>query len=295
MLQTRTNTSDMRGNSKTFFFASCLLPENIRDEIRILYRFCRYVDDTVDLSNDYVQAKQELFELRNDIEQGNSQNSIVFDILKLIDAGSLRKSHILLLLNGMEKDLKEVRVESYEELISYAYQVASSVGLMFCDLIEVDDEELRSYACDLGLAMQITNITRDLVEDYENGRIYFPNELVSHRSIEAALEKGDEKCRDEVFDCIRILLAEAARHYRRSELGIGGLPLKVRWAVKTAAVSYEAIGQLILEKPESYWQKRARTSLFRKLLLSLSSFVDVYIKDSIPIFSPKRKLEEKTS
>jgi phytoene desaturase len=255
----------MADHAKTFTWAARFLGDDVRSELAELYAFCRFVDDVVDRVQPRAQARALLARVRVDLERGESDLPAVARFLDLARRHGLSMDTPLELIDGMEQDLGRVRMGTVDELVRYCYRVASTVGLMMCELLGVEHmDEARPFAIDLGIAMQLTNICRDVVEDFGEGRIYLPAELVDARWVDRAVQ-GDRDARDRTRDAVVELLSLAERYYRSADQGMAYLPGAARAAILVASRNYEAIGERILQKGPQAWSERAATSRWEKV------------------------------
>ncbi|HSJ88385.1 MAG TPA: phytoene/squalene synthase family protein, partial [Anaerolineales bacterium] len=173
------------GHSKSFHFASGLLPEEKRASVRALYAFCRTVDDIVDESADG-QREAQLDYWRTMVKTASFADD---DLIAAAWSDTLSRYHIprhyaLQLIDGVARDLSQSRYQTFEELATYCYGVASTVGLMSMYIVGFHTNEAVPYAIKLGVALQMTNILRDVGEDYRNGRLYLPREELVYYGIQ---------------------------------------------------------------------------------------------------------------
>src|SRR5690242_1530935 len=171
-------------HSKSFYFASGLLPEEKRSAVRALYAFCRTVDDIVDETTGSERDCQ-LDYWRRMVDSASFSDN---DLVAAAWADTLIRYHIprhyaLQLIDGVARDLSQARYHTFEELATYCYGVASTVGLMSMYIVGFDNNTAVPYAIKLGVALQMTNILRDVGEDYRNGRIYLPREELAFYGI----------------------------------------------------------------------------------------------------------------
>ena len=175
----------LKNNGKSFFWASKFLPSLYVDRAAELYRFCRILDDIADsgeetsldnLQNFYTQFK------KNDIASFNKLNNHSLNCPEYLNLNS--KKAVLNLLDGLIFDQKTVLIKEETDLICYSYQVAGTVGVMMCDALQCHNEKAKLFAIDLGIAMQLTNIARDVLEDAKMGRRYLPGSWVNQASPE---------------------------------------------------------------------------------------------------------------
>jgi phytoene synthase len=270
----------MKNRARTFSWSALFLPEAIKSDLNEMYSFCRYVDDCADDCLDSCLGKsdalQALDQVTVDIVNGRSDIAVVDKFLRLAQRRTIPKSFALELVRGVKADLGEVKVSSEEELLRYSYQVAGTVGVMICHLLSVNDKNAIAAGIDLAIGMQLTNIARDVYEDYNQGRIYIPASLISEEKIAAALAH-DLSAQKELIAALEHLLAIASVYYRSADDGICYLPPSARLGILVASRTYEKIGQLILSNPTRYFQYRVSTSKLDKLtclwdsLLSLTN------------------------
>lgn len=252
----------MAHHAKTFFWASRLLPGDVRDDIEVLYAFCRYVDDVADETDD---GARHLERILRDFEAGSSATTHIAAFLELAQRRQIDLECPRELIRGAQTDLTQVRIADERALLRYSYRVASTVGLMFCAVAGVTDREPLAYAIDLGIAMQLTNIARDVCEDYAIDRVYLPATWIDPQRIARAVRDADPGARVAVLAQVTRLIQLAAQYYRSADRGIPFLPPLARWAVLTASRAYEGIGDRIVANPDRYWQGRVYTRKRYKL------------------------------
>ena len=264
--------------AKTFTWAACLLPSKVKEEVETLYAFCRYVDNLADGQTENETSRAQLQRIRHDLKSGHSDIPTILNFLRLARFRRIPLDYAIELVDGVTSDLGKVRIPTMQELLRYCYRVASTVGVMICEVLRVKTSEARLYAIDLGIAMQLTNIARDLLEDFENDRIYLPAELVSETVIEAALSKKNSSAARRVYSGIESLLDHADDYYRSADKGIRFLPIWARWSILAASRNYEAIGLLIRLMGPGYWFGRTSTSARQKFSNTLASGLALALK-----------------
>jgi phytoene synthase len=173
-------------------------------------------------------------------------------------------------LDGFVMDVEGREYRTLDDTVEYCYHVAGVVGVMMAYVMGVRDEPTLDRATDLGLAFQLTNICRDVVEDAEVGRVYLPLDWLTEAGVAADRVAAPDR-RDGVFEVVRRVLFEADRYYRSAWLGISQLPPRSAWAVAAANAVYSDIGRLILERGPHAWDRRASTSKARKISLVLGA------------------------
>ncbi|MEM6797491.1 MAG: squalene/phytoene synthase family protein, partial [Acidobacteriota bacterium] len=195
----------MQRRAKTFSFATALLPATVRAEVATLYRFCRVVDDLADEVADPEEGRRWLDRVYRDLESGHSDLEPVADFLNLARRRDIPREFARELVRGLRTDLGLVRFESEDDLIRYCYQVASTVGVMMCRVLRTEASDAVLYAVDLGIAMQLTNIARDVSEDLEADRIYLPRAWVDSATVERGVG-GDRAAGERVYAAVERVL-----------------------------------------------------------------------------------------
>jgi phytoene synthase len=173
-------------------------------------------------------------------------------------------------LDGFVMDVEGREYRSLDDTVEYCYHVAGVVGVMMAYVMGVRDEPTLDRATDLGLAFQLTNICRDVVEDAGVGRVYLPLDWLTDAGVPANQVAAPEH-RAAVFEVVRRILFEADRYYQSAWLGISQLPPRSAWAVAAANAVYSDIGRLILERGPRAWDTRTSTSKARKISLVLGA------------------------
>jgi phytoene synthase len=233
----------IRGGSKSFYAASLLMPSQYRDRAYALYGFCRFADDEVDDGDDALAACNRLSErlkLIYDGEPGDSPVDRAFaDLVRECD---IPKALPAALIEGFAWDAAERRYETLSDVRAYGARVASSVGAMMALVMGVRSREALARACDLGVAMQLTNIARDVGEDARNGRLYLPRAWFAEARIDPDAWLRRPEFNVQIGEYVRRLLAEADRLYARARPGIAYLPKRCRPAIHAASRIYREIG-----------------------------------------------------
>ncbi|MFZ9596309.1 MAG: phytoene/squalene synthase family protein, partial [Bdellovibrionia bacterium] len=183
------------------------------------------------------------------------------------------------LIEGMAMDVRGTHYENSKQLLLYAYRVAGVVGLIMAHIMGVSSEHALQHASDLGKAMQLTNIARDVFEDAALGRLYLPADLLRQAGVSdpmsASFRVDDPQHRRAVFQAVRELLAKAEQLYESAEQGIAFLPLRAAFAIQAAREIYSAIGHQILERGERALESRSVVSFERKIALTLKALLKV--------------------
>ena len=211
--------------AKSFNWAGFFLPKETYKKCSALYDFCRVADNIAD-DDDLLENKEKKFEqFINDFKKKNFDEPIVEEMWKLIDEFNISLYIIYDLFDGIKSDIKkQVKLNSKKDLLIYSYRVAGTVGLMMAKILNVTDQNSMKAAIDLGIAMQLTNISRDVVRDSRINRFYIKNN----------------------FETIRDTLILADLFYRSSFIAIKEIPFKFRFAILVARRVYKKIGDKIL-------------------------------------------------
>lgn len=271
-------THYFRQHSKTFSFAARFFNADQQWAVRRVYAFCRFTDDLVD-SNPGVDGAQALFLLnqwekivRNVFDGAVSGIDWLDDLLHVSKERGVSLEWISDLIAGVRYDTGTVRVQNYEELDRYCYQVASTVGLWVSTLCSPDTVHLREDAVRLGTAMQLTNIIRDVGEDLRRDRIYIPLEVLeSHGLSEALLFQMLEQDQpdDRYVGMLDEIISRANRFYDDSWNGISQLPFRMSVAIAIAATTYRGIHASVRRNKFDTLHKRAYTTLLGKITIGL--------------------------
>lgn len=258
----------IRTGSLSFHAASKLLPRDVRDRALVLYAFCRLADDAVDLTEAKAAA---VLTLRDRLDLAYAgrpvDNPADRAFTALVAEVEMPRALPDALLEGLAWDAQGRRYDTLRDLQDYCARVAASVGVMMCVLMGVRDRDVLARACDLGVAMQLTNIARDVGEDAAAGRLYLPRDWLAETGVDADAFLSSPAPTPEIRACVKRLLAEARRLYLRSEAGVAGLPVSCRVGIFSARQIYAAIGAEIRRADHDSVTRRARTSAAQKLAL----------------------------
>ncbi|WP_342077391.1 15-cis-phytoene synthase [Yoonia sp. SS1-5] len=256
----------IRHGSLSFHAASRLLPGAVRDPALALYAFCRLADDEVDEGEYQAGAVLRLHERLDQAYAGKPRNAPEDRAFAaIVEDFEMPRALPEALLEGLAWDAAEHRYDTLSGVRDYAARVASAVGAMMCVLMRVRDPDALARACDLGVAMQLTNIARDVGEDARMGRIYLPLDWLDEAGIDPLNFIREPLPTDEIRRMVKRLLAEADRLYRRSEAGINVLPLKARTGIWAARLIYAGIGKQLRRQGYDSISMRAHTSTPQKL------------------------------
>jgi phytoene synthase len=245
----------IRKNSKSFSLASRFLPSAQRAATVAIYAWCRRVDDAID-DVPKARAAEALVELEAEldaIEAGNPGGDPILGAFFVVMRGyRIPFVYPRELLRGMQMDVEHRPFDTLDLTLHYSYRVASTVGLMLCHVFGVTDNVARHHAAHLGMAMQLSNICRDVAEDEARNRVYLPREL--------AKNLGERHG-------VLAMLGVADDYYRSADRGLLYLPWRVSLAVRTARLVYAEIGEVLRRRGGDTRQGRAVVSTTRKLWL----------------------------
>ncbi len=269
-----------KNHAKSFYFAAKFLPEHKQKPIYALYALCRHIDDEVDEAE--VSSEQEAIaavenwkqklnlvfqtgEINIQNSKKKDQNLVLLAWVNLLKTYQIKQEFALDLMKGVLSDTHINRYETFDELYVYCYRVASTVGLMSSEIFGYTDENTLKYAESLGIAMQLTNILRDVKEDAAMNRIYLPQEDV--RKFGVTEEQIFAGKYDANFVELMVFEIERARfYYAEAEKGIPLLEKDTRFTVLLAARLYAKILDEIEKQKYNVFNKRAHTSRRQKIL-----------------------------
>lgn len=256
----------IRTGSLSFHTASKLLPASVRDPALALYAFCRLADDEVDEGDHKARAVLSLRDRLDEVYAGTPRNAPEDRAFAaIVDEFEMPRALPEALLEGLAWDASERQYQTLSGVIDYSARVASAVGAMMCVLMRVRDADALARACDLGVAMQLTNISRDVGEDARAGRLYLPLDWIEEAGLTPAQFMAQAAATGDTQRMVQRLLAEARRLYIRSEAGISALPLEARTGIFAARYVYAGIGSEVKRNGFDSVTMRAHTSKWQKL------------------------------
>ena len=227
------NYNLIKKHAKSFYWASIFLPKQTFKKCSYLYNFCRTLDDIVDDKNDIETRKINFLNFKKKFENKNFKDPIIKEMWSIIYSEKISTKIVYDLFDGVETDLvNKLIIKSKKDLLVYSYRVAGTVGLMMSKILKVENKEALKGAIDLGIAMQLTNIARDVFEDNARNRKYICTK----------------------FSSIKDTIKEADIFYKKSFSSISVIPFRTRFAVIVARRIYKKIGDYILKHKdiESY-------------------------------------------
>ena len=221
------STNLLEKHAKSFYWASFFLSKETFKKCSTLYNFCRTLDDIVDDEKELEAKSENFLKFKQKFINRDFKNSIIKEMWSIINTENISTKIILDLFDGVETDLKEkIEINKKKDLLIYSYRVAGTVGLMMSKILKVKNKEALKGAIDLGIAMQFTNIARDVCEDKEHNRQYI---------------KSD-------FSSIQELISESQIFYEKSFKSLSSIPLRSRFSIIVARRVYRKIGDYILKQ-----------------------------------------------
>ena len=252
-----TNQDYLSIYAKSFNWAGFFLPKQTYKKCSALYSFCRVLDNIADNNNTVKFKENEFKKFENDFNSKNFDNSIIKNMWELINEFNISLKIIHDLFEGIKSDIKEkIKFNSKKELLVYSYRVAGTVGLLMAKILKVSKKSSLKSAIDLGIAMQLTNISRDVIEDLNNKRSYI----------------------NENFEEIKSTIILSEKFYENSFHSINEIPISFRFSILVARRVYRKIGYKILKKKnfEDYRKSgKIYVSNFEKIIETLLSIFDL--------------------
>jgi len=255
---------------RSFHWARRLLGARHAARATRLYAFCRHLDDLVDEAASPEEARAALAAADCAIEAGRSDDLALQDGLALMRECAIDPGIVRELIAGMASDAETVRVADEAELLRYCYRAAGTVGLMMCRVLDAREPAAAAHAVDLGIAMQLTNLCRDIADDARMGRRYLPASLVGDVA-PAALIDPSPALQPALRAAVARLLALAESYYASGEAGLPFLPVRARTGILVAGRVYRAIGHRLAAREHAYWEGRAFVPDWRKATITLAA------------------------
>ena len=244
--------------AKSFNWAGFFLPKNILIKCSVLYDFCRTLDNIADRNNSLEKKKEEFIKFKEEFSSKSKNNIIISNMIDLIRNENINSSIVYDLVDGIESDIKaNVKIKSYKELLIYCYRVAGTVGLMMAKIMKVKNRDSLKSAINLGIAMQLTNISRDVIEDKNNDREYIESN----------------------FLILKNTIHKADNFYESSFYAIKDIPLICRFSIIVARRVYREIGRKILKISDFENYKcsgKVYLNNFEKLIQTFFSLGDIF-------------------
>ena len=241
--------------AKSFNWAGFFLPKKTYEKCSALYDFCREADNIADDENKIEIKKDNFIKFRNSFINKNYDDPVIKNMWNLINEFSISTKIVDDLFEGINSDIKEsVKLNSKKELLIYSYRVAGTVGLMMAKILNVQKEQSLKSAIDLGIAMQLTNISRDVIEDKKNNRFYI----------------------NESFEDIKTTIKLSEKFYENSFYSIKEIPLSFRFSILVARRVYRKIGYKILNKQNIENYKKSGKIYVSNIEKIIETFLSIF-------------------
>ena len=241
--------------AKSFNWAGFFLPKKTYQKCSALYDFCREADNIADDENKIEEKKENFIKFRNNFVNKNYDDPVIKNMWDLINEFSISTKIVDDLFEGINSDIKEnVKLNSKKELLIYSYRVAGTVGLMMAKILNVHKEQSLKSAIDLGIAMQLTNISRDVMEDKKSNRFYI----------------------NESFEDIKTTIKLSEKFYENSFYSIKEIPLSFRFSILVARRVYRKIGHKILNKQNIENYKKSGKIYVSNIEKIIETFLSIF-------------------
>jgi len=263
------NTQIIYENSKSFYWASKFLPKKNLKKVINIYAFCRLQDDLVD-EGIKIEDSSELEELEN-----------------IIKSYGVSKNIISNLMEGINSDKNFKRFKDNSELLRYCYKVAGVVGLMMIKALDIKQSEAKYFAIDLGMAMQLTNISRDIMQDYKKNRIYIPENTGINKDIISNMTSENEK---KIKKVVNQIILKSEIYYKSSLNGMRYIPIRSRLAILVSLRIYQGIGIKIIKTEKKFIHENLYVTNIEKTLIVAKALIEFLIFFIFPIYKKKHNI-----
>lgn len=264
----------MAQHGKSFYWASYFFNRTMMHQVSSLYTFCRYIDDLADECEPF-EAKEKLEILFKNIDNKNFQFSNIFAVDRI------RPEYAKELLDGALFDINGERIKTKNDLLVYCYKVAGVVGLMMTKVIGVNDINANSFAIDLGIGMQLTNICRDILEDAQNNRTYIPLEELENNNLTIQILSKKGQTPESLRVLVKQYLDLADQYYESAIAGMCYIPFRARFVIVLAARLYQSIGKKIRSNDYNVLSGRTFLNITEKIIVSFKvifEFLFIFMK-----------------
>ena len=282
----------LKKNGKSFYWAGQLLPKKYLIRCAELYSFCRLLDDIADskIKADNLSILKNILNLikKDDYHKLKNYKINIPDYLK---KSELAKAKIIDLIDGLIFDQKQVRIKNERELILYCYRVAGTVGVLMCIALDCKEKKSHDFAIDLGIAMQLTNILRDIKEDAELNRRYLPGNFVKNLTPKQIINISQNiKHKDHLIvqEAIKKILHLSNLYYKSGNAGLFFLKFQFKIVIAIASNIYRQIGVKLKNKSYNWYEGRIFTTIYEKFKITIKTILSISL--FFKINSPKHKL-----
>ncbi len=259
----------LKKHAKSFYFAGLLLDKKTLNDAAILYAFCRQLDDAADECNQ-AESLNNFSYLINDYKKPSSTDPINKAFKEIQNKYNLKQKFIDDLIEGLSSDINFKQPQNLQELLIYSYQVAGTVGALMARILGATHENAWRFAIDLGIGMQLTNISRDVREDSMNNRIYIPKDMLPNNF--TLKDMKDHSNEGLIFNSINRLLNIAEQYYESGIDGIYFIPNKNKFSILMAAILYNSIGKKIIKNKHLFLKKRIYLNVLEKTVILIQNY-----------------------
>lgn len=267
-------------HGKTYYLATLLLPKKKRPYVHALYGFARYADEIVDDLASTLSAQEKADALRNwssgvlaDLKAGTSTDDIGRALVDTARTFDIPHQHFVDFLHSMEMDLTITEYQTYDDLLEYVYGSAAVIGLEMVPVLGYSDQRAFESAQKLGIAFQLANFIRDVAEDLDRGRVYLPLQELAQFGVDRAMLER-RKLTPEIIDALKFQIERVRQLQRESDVGIAFLDKESRPCIRAASELYCGIVDEVEAIGYDIFNKRAKTSTFRRARVAGAAFLD---------------------
>lgn len=267
-------------HGKTYYLATLLLPKKKRPYVHALYGFARYADEIVDDLASTLSAQEKADALRNwssgvlaDLKAGTSTDDIGRALVDTVRTFDIPHQHFVDFLHSMEMDLTITEYQTYDDLLEYVYGSAAVIGLEMVPVLGYSDQRAFESAQKLGIAFQLANFIRDVAEDLDRGRVYLPLQELAQFGVDRAMLER-RKLTPEIIDALKFQIERVRQLQRESDVGIAFLDKESRPCIRAASELYCGIVDEVEAIGYDIFNKRAKTSTFRRARVAGAAFLD---------------------
>ena len=266
-------------HGKTYYLATLLLPKNKRPYVHALYGFARYADEIVDDLASTLSPTEKAEALRSwssgvlaDLKAGTSTDHIGRALVDTARKFDIPHQHFVDFLHSMEMDLTVTEYQTYDDLVEYVYGSAAVIGLEMVPILGYSDDRAFEAAKKLGIAFQLANFIRDVGEDLDRGRVYLPLQELAQFGVDRAMLER-RALTSEIVAALKFQIARVRQLQRESDIGIGYLDKESRPCIRAASELYCGIVDEIEANGYDIFNKRAKTSTWRRLRVAGPAFI----------------------
>ena len=282
----------LKKNGKSFYWAGQLLPKKYLIRCAELYSFCRLLDDIADskIKADNLSKLKNILDLIKKDEYHKLKNYKI-NVPDYLKKSELAKAKIIDLIDGLIFDQKQVRIKNERELILYCYRVAGTVGVLMCIALDCKEKKSHDFAIDLGIAMQLTNILRDIKEDAELNRRYLPGNFVKNLTPKQIINISQNiKHKDHLIvqEAIKKILHLSNLYYKSGNAGLFFLKFQFKIVIAIASNIYRQIGVKLKNKSYNWYEGRIFTTIYEKFKITIKTILTISL--FFKINYPKHKL-----